>query len=407
MDAVALKAAVRREVEQVAPALIATSDWMADNPEIGLQEFQAAERLAELLAEFGASLERGIAGMPTAFLARLPGGGPGPTVAIVAEYDALPEVGHGCGHNIIANAAIGAGIALSRLGQAGTLPGSVLVIGTPAEESTVPNAGGKIPILDHGYFDGVDAAIMIHPWTDDAIALQSTLVAHGLELSFHGRPAHAAANPHEGRNALDALIVMFNAVGLLRQQIRPDARIHGIITNGGAAPNVIPALTAARFRVRASDPAYARELLGRVVACAEAGATATGTRVEWREYMPPYLNMLPSQSLGAAFAANLGQLGRPMATREGRDGAGSTDFGNVSHRVPAICAMLRICGKEAGWHSHEVAAATRTPAGHAAIVDGAAGLAMTALDVLLDPALREQAHRDHALQIEAIARGEN
>lgn len=403
MDAADLKAAARHEVERIAPTLMAISDWMADNPEIGLQEYQASERLTELLAEFGAEVERGIAGMPTAFLARLPGGGPGPTVAIVAEYDALPEVGHGCGHNIIATAAVGAGIALARLGQAGGLPGSVVIVGTPAEESAVPNAGGKIPILDHGYFDDIDAAIMVHPWNEDAVALESSLVAHGLDFTFHGRPAHAAANPHEGRNALDALIVMFSSVGLLRQQVRSDARIHGIITNGGAAPNIIPALTAARFRVRAADPAYARELVGRVVACAEAGAAATGTRVEWREYMPPYLNMLASRSLGEAFAANLALAGRTAPLSEGHDAAGSTDFGNVSHRVPAICAMLKICGPEAGWHSHEVAAATRTPAGHAAIVDGAAGLAMTALDVLLDAGLRERARRDHAAQIAALA----
>ncbi|GAB4447607.1 MAG: M20 family metallopeptidase [Chloroflexi bacterium OHK40] len=400
MDLAALKAAARREVAAVAATLTATSDWMADNPEIGLQEYLAAARLTELLEEFGARVERGIAGMPTAFLARLPGSTPGPRVAIVAEYDALPEVGHGCGHNIIATAAVGAGLALARLGAAAGLPGEVIVVGTPAEESAVPNAGGKIPILTHGYFAGVDAAIMIHPSNEDVISLQSSLVAHGLDFTFHGRPAHAAANPHEGRNALDALIVMFGAVGLLRQQIRPDARIHGIITNGGAAPNVIPSLTAARFRVRAADAAYAAELVQRVVACAEAGAAATGTRLEWREYMPPYLNMLPSRSLGAALSANLAAVGRPMGTREGQDGAGSTDFGNVSHQVPAVCAMLKICGPEAGWHSHEVAAATRTPAGHAAIVDGAAGLALTALDLLVDAGLREAARAEHAAQVQ-------
>jgi metal-dependent amidase/aminoacylase/carboxypeptidase family protein len=168
------------------------------------------------------------------------------------------------------------------------------------------------------------------------------------------------------------------------------------------APNVIPSLTTARFRVRAADPTYAQDLVKRVVACAEAGAVATGTRMEWREYMPPYLNMLPSQSLGAAFAANLGQVGRTMGVREGHDGAGSTDFGNVSHRVPAVCAMLKICGREAGWHSHEVAAATRSAAGHGAIVDGAAGLAMTALDILLDSSLRERARRDHAVQLHGL-----
>jgi amidohydrolase len=393
MDLNELKAAVQREIDQAAELLIETSDWMADNPEIGLQEHLASARLAEILSEFGAGVERGIAGLPTAFVAKLPGGAPGAQVAIVAEYDALPEVGHGCGHNIIATAALGAGLALSRVGQ--HLPGSVVVLGTPAEESAVPNAGGKIPILDHGYFDGLDAAIMIHPLTEDAISSETSLVAHGLDFSFHGQSAHAAVNPHEGVNALDALIVMFGSVGLLRQQVRSDARIHGIITHGGTAPNVIPSYTACRFRVRAADPAYASDLVQRVVACAEAGARATGARMEWREYMPPYLNMVPNASLGAVFKSNLEALGRTVKERKGRDGAGSTDFGNVSHRIPAACAYLAICGHEAGWHTREVAAATRTARGHAAIVDGAKSIAMTALDVLFDAALRKQAHQEH------------
>lgn len=396
------KTLVVQEVDRIAELLIATSDWMADHPEIGLQEHQAAARLTDLLSEFGAEVERGIAGMPTAFKAELPGGVPGPRVAIVAEYDALPEVGHGCGHNIIATAALGAGIALSRL--AGKLPGSVVLLGTPAEESTVPNAGGKIPILAQGYFAGIDAAIMIHPWTEDAIAADTTLVAHGLEFAFHGKPAHAAANPHEGINALDALLVIFSSIGLLRQQVRSDARIHGIITHGGTAPNVIPAYTACRFRVRAADPSYARDLVRRVVACAEAGATATGARMEWREYMPPYLNTVPNHTVGAAFRRNLEALGRTVNERKEKGGSGSTDFGNVSHQVPVSCAYLEICGTEAGWHSHEVAAATRTARGHAAIVDGARSLAMTALDVLFDPDLRAQAHQEHAEAMATLER---
>lgn len=396
-----LKAAVQREVDRVADLLISTSDWMYENPEIGLSEYQASARLADILSEFGATVERGIAGMPTAFSARLPGGREGPRVAIVAEYDALPEVGHGCGHNIIATAALGAGIALARLHE--YLPGSVTVLGTPAEESAVPNAGGKIPILDHGYFDGMDAAIMIHPMTEDSIGTDTSLVAHGLDFTFTGKAAHAAANPHEGINALDALLVMFTSVGLLRQQVRPDARIHGIITHGGSAPNVIPSHTACRFRVRAADPAYARDLVQRVVACAEAGAKATGAQMEWREYMPPYLNMVPSQRLGAAFAKNLEALGRTLEEREEDRGAGSTDFGNVSHRVPAICAYLGICGPESGWHSKAVADATITERGHAAIRDGAKGIAMTALDVLFDEALRNAAHAEHAAAMAKIA----
>ncbi len=395
MNVEELKAAARDEVDRVAGMLITTSDWMADNPEIGLQEHQASARLTELLDEFGAEVERGIAGLPTAFQATLPGARPGPKVAVVAEYDALPDVGHGCGHNIIATAAIGAGIALARLTAAGHLPGSAVVLGTPAEESAVPNAGGKIPILDAGYFDRVDAAIMIHPMTEDVIALQSSLVAHGLDFEFHGRPAHAAANPHEGINALDAIIVMFNSVGLLRQQVRPDARIHGVITYGGGAPNVIPPYTSCRFRVRATDPAYCRELVERVVACAEAGARATGARLEWREYIRPYQNMVPNHTIGAVFRSNLEALGRDVREERSRDGSGSTDFGNVSHRVPAVYAYLGICGPEAGWHSKEVAAATKTARGHAAIVDGAKSLAMTAIDLLTDEALRDEARREH------------
>jgi amidohydrolase len=391
-----LKALAAREVDRVARLLIETSDWMADNPELGLQEHQASARLTALLDEFGADVTRGIAGLPTAFEARLPGGTPGKggKVAIVAEYDALPDVGHGCGHNIIATAAIGAGIALSSL--AGRLPGSVVVLGTPAEESAVANAGGKIPILDCGHFDNVDAAIMIHPMTEDVVSLSSSLVAHGLDFAFHGRPAHAAANPHEGINALDAVIIMFNSVGLLRQQVRSDARIHGVITYGGGAPNVIPPLATCRFRVRGTDPAYCEELVARVVACAEAGAQATGARLEWHEYIRPYLNMVPNHTLGAVLRQNLEAVGRDVREERARDGSGSTDFGNVSHKVPAVYAYLGICGAEAGWHSTEVAVATKTERGHAAIIAGAKSLAMTAIDVLVDDALREEAKREHA-----------
>lgn len=395
-EVLALKDQVIREVERIAPQLIETSDWMADNPEIGLQEYKASARLTDMLEEYGASVDRGIAGLPTAFEARLPGNNPDQDgkVAIIAEYDALADVGHGCGHNIIATAAIGAGIALSTL--AGKLPGSVVVLGTPAEESGVPNAGGKIPVLDHGHFAGVDAAIMIHPMTEDAISLNSSLVAHGLEFEFHGRAAHAAANPQEGRNALDAMLIFFNSVGLLRQQVRSDARIHGVITYGGGAPNVIPPYTSCRFRVRGTEADYCEELVRRIVACAEAGAMAAGCTVEWREYLRPYLNMIPSHTLGASFRENLEALGRDVMDERPNGGSGSTDFGNVSQIVPAVTANLGICGPEAGWHSKEVAAATKTERGHAAILAGAKSMAMTAIDLLVNPELRAQAKEEHA-----------
>ncbi|MBX6342054.1 MAG: amidohydrolase, partial [Thermomicrobiaceae bacterium] len=316
-------------------------------------------------------------------------------------YDALPEVGHGCGHNIIATAAAGAGVALGALAGEG-LPGSVVVMGCPAEESAVPGAGGKIPLLERGYFDDVDAAIMIHPLTENRIGTTSSLVAYGLEFEFFGKPAHAAAAPYEGINALDAVIQTFNGVSALRQHVRPDVRIHGVITHGGGAPNVIPPYAAARFRVRAARPADAWDAVRKVVRCAEAGALAAGARLEWREYVKPYLNMIPNRAIGEAFAANLRALGVTLSEGEERDGAGSTDFGNVSHKVPAVEAYLRICGPECGWHSKEVAAATVSPEGHRAIVVGAKGLAMTAIDLLTEPDLLARARDEHAAALAAL-----
>lgn len=388
-DIAQIKEAVQRTVDHVADQLTALSDWMADHPEIGYQEVQASERLTALLDEFGVEAERGVAGLPTAFQAVLPGAqDDGPRVGILAEYDALPEVGHGCGHNIIATAAIGASIALARVGA--RLPGSVVVIGTPAEESAVPDPGGKIALLEAGVFDGLDAALMIHPGVEDKLGLTSSLVAYGLDFEFFGRPAHAAATPHEGLNALDALILFFSAVGLMRQQTRDDTRLHGVILHGGQAPNVIPAYTKARFRVRARDRAYADELRQRVIACAEGAAAATGTRMEWREYARPYLNTLPNVTLASAFGANLQAIGRQIMPEDERDGAASTDLGNVSQVIPVAQAILGICGREAGWHTKEVAAATKTERGHAAIVAGAKSIAMTVVDLLTSESLRSK-----------------
>ncbi len=405
-DVAALKAAAQREVEQVSQILIGCSDWMADNPELGLQEYQAVAKLTEMLEEFGAEVERGIAGLDTAFRATLPGGNPdGPTIAIIAEYDALPDVGHGCGHNIIANAAIGAGIALARLGQQGLLPGRVVVLGTPAEESAVPNAGGKIPVLEHGYFDGVDAAIMIHPMTEDYIALKPSMVAYGIDFMFHGRAAHAASNPHTGINALDAVIQTFNNVGMLRQQVRSEARIHGVVTSGGGAPNVIPPYAACRFRIRSYDPVYAAELKRRVVACAEGAATATGARLEWKEYIKPYQSYVPNHALGALMRENMEAIGRDVQDGPAREGGGSTDFGNVSHSVPSVYAYIGICGEEAGWHSRAVAEATRTERGHDSLIAGAKTMAMTAIDLLTNPDAIVAAKKEHATAMGPIREG--
>ncbi len=338
-EAAALKERAEREVDQVRDLLIRCSDWMADNPEIGLQEYQASARLTEMLEEFGATVERGIAGMPTAFRATLPGGNPdGPTVAIIAEYDALADVGHGCGHNIIANSAIGAAIALSRLGIAGELPGKVVVLGTPAEESGVPNAGGKIPILNAGYLEGMDAAIMVHPQTTDYIALRPSMVAYGLDFQFFGKPAHAAANPETGVNALDAMIAFFSSVGLAaaaNPQRGPPAwrdylrrrrtERHPAVHHG--------ALSRALIR-----PRLRRALVQRIVACAEGAATATGCRMEWREYLPAYQSYVPNETLGGAMRANLEAIGRDV--EDGPAARGRRLHGFRQHQP---CRTERVC----------------------------------------------------------------
>lgn len=391
-QAAGLKRQVTVAIDRAVPNLVALSDWMYAHPEIGHQEVAAVERITAALTASGAQVARGVAGLATAFSAELPGPSHGPRIGILAEYDALPEVGHGCGHNIIATAALGAGLGLAAIGA--SLPGRIRLLGCPAEESAVDNAGGKIPMIDAGCFEGLDAALMIHPYTDDAVADESSLVAYGLVFEFFGHPAHAAANPHEGINALDAMIIFFSSVGLLRQQMRSDARVHGIITHGGTAPNVIPAHTVARFRVRATDDTYARDLVARVIACAEAGARAAGARMTWHEYARPYLDMRPNQTLGDLLRVGLSAVGRRAATRREGTGAGSTDFGNVSHVVPSAFAYLGICGPEAGWHTREVAAATITPRGHAAIRDGALLLACAAIDLLCDDALRAAARAE-------------
>lgn len=388
----ALKKRAIARIDELHGDLIKISDWMYENPELGLQEYGAVERLTALLEQNGATVERSIAGLDTTFRASFPSAYGEPTVAILAEYDALPDVGHGCGHNIIATSAIGAGIAVGSL--AAELPGAAIVLGCPAEESAVPNAGGKIPLIEHGYFDNVDAAIMIHPGTEDLVPRSSSLVAYGILFEFHGKPAHAAAAPHEGINALDAVIATFNGISALRQHLKPDVRIHGVITHGGGAPNVIPPYTAARFRVRAADPVYAREVVDKVVRCAQAGALTAGARLEWTQYIKPYQNMIPSHGVADVIEQSMREIGAP-ASRRTRDGSGSTDFGNVSHVVPSAQATIRICGEECGWHSKEVAASTITPEGHAAILRGAKTLALTTIDMLCRPEKLHAAREEH------------
>lgn len=383
-DVTRLKQRVCEVIDHRAAELVETADWIHAHPEIGHQEVEASRRLAGMLEGVGIPVEMGTAGMPTAFKADLGSTLARPRVAILAEYDALPGLGHGCGHNLIGTSAIGAGLALKEV--APELEGSIWVLGTPAEESAAPNSGGKVHMVNAGVFDEVDAAIMFHPGTENAVTLDRSLAARGFEFYFHGKAAHAAGAPEEGINALDAVVLMYNAVSVLRQQVRSDVRIHGIILSGGAAANIIPDYAAIRYRTRADDSDYLADIVERVIACAEGAAKATGCRLEWKEYMPGYENTMPNKVLLELMTANLRSIGLEVNNERRRSGRGSTDFGNVSRRVPGIEARLAITDVlETPGHSVQFREAAGSEHGRQAMLAAAKGLAMTAIDLLADP----------------------
>ena len=391
-DIEVLKRRACEAVDRWAGELIETADWIHANPELGHQEYQASKRLADILGTAGAQVEMGTAGMETAFKAVLAGSSPGPTVAVLAEYDALPKLGHGCGHNLIATSALGAGLALSEV--LGDLDGAVWVLGTPAEESAAPNAGGKVHMVRAGVFDEVDASIMFHPAAETTMTDERSLAARGFEFYFHGKAAHAAGAPDEGINALDAVVAMYNAVSMLRQQVKSDVRIHGIILAGGAAANIIPDYAAIRYRTRSDDADYLEGVVQRVIACAEGAARATGCRLEWTEYMPPYENTVPNAVLMRLMKANLESLGLDVKTRRQRTSRGSTDFGNVTRVVPGVEARIAIGDDPAmPGHSLEFEKAAGTDLGRQAMLNAAKGLAMTAIDLLGQPETLAEAKR--------------
>jgi amidohydrolase len=322
-----------------------------------------------------------VGGLETAFAAEFGDGHP--TVAILGEYDALPGVGHACGHNLMGTAAIGAFLALRDI--ASDLPGRVRVLGCPAEE----RGNGKNFLIGDGLFRDVDAALMYHPGDRDEIdPLMLALVS--LEVEFHGKAAHAAAEPHEGRNALDALLLAWTALSALRLTVRSDSRFHGVITDGGKAPNIIPDRAAARFMVRSPDNAYLKELQRRVIACFEGAATQTGCELKY-EWSDACDLVATNGPLAGAFSANARALGRVMNTRRTGDTHGSTDMGNVTSLVPGIHPFLSITDGPVPGHSIDFAAAAATPKAQDTMRFAAKALAMTAIDALTDRALVQKA----------------
>jgi amidohydrolase len=383
-DREALKSRAASELDGMRDELVALSLRIHETPEIAFEEYKCSAMLADYLAENGFEVERGACDLPTAFIATFGSGAP--RIAFVAEYDALPGVGHGCGHNVIGTASTAAGIVVKELlAEAGG--GTVQVIGTPAEEA----AGGKVYMIARGAFDGLDCAMMVHPGNRD------TAVAYGLaclelDVEFHGRPAHAAARPEAGVNALDAMVAAFASIGLMRQQLRDSARVHGIITDGGQAVNVIPHHTAAKFLVRSEEDDYMDQVLKpKVLACFEGAAKATGCELvyKWNEEAR-YKTIHTNMALADAYKANVESLGRKTVNPESKRSMGSTDMGNVTQVVPGIHPAIAIAPWDVPIHTEEFREFARSESGHKGMLDAAKAMAMTGIDVLLDADLRAQ-----------------
>jgi amidohydrolase len=387
-----LKSSVARAIDRMSDRLLAVSHEIHAHPELAFEERHAAALLTRALDEAGLAPRRGAYGLETAFEAEITGARPGRRIALLAEYDALPGIGHACGHNLIATAALGATLALAEV--RGGLNGAVRLLGTPAEEK----GGGKELMARAGAFAGVDAAMMIHPSGINLATMPCICVAE-VRVQYHGKSAHASAMPHKGVNALDGLLLAYQAISNLRQHIQATERIHGIVTDGGLAPNIVPDFAAGNFYVRAANAADLAALKPRVQACFDAGATGSGCTLDvlWGEV--DYLDLNTSWPLAASFQKNAESLGRQFFPMEKlpAGSSGSTDMGNVSHRVPSIHPMLACAPPNVVIHNPEFARWARSELGDAAALDGAKSLAMTAIDYLQEPSLQEECRRAFAI----------
>jgi len=382
-----LKKRVVSIVDGMRNELLGLSHAIHQEPELALQEFRAAERLTACVAAHGLPVQREAFGLKTAYSSEFGNGGA--AIAILSEYDALPGIGHACGHNIIATSGLGAALALAALGD--ELPGRVRYLGTPAEE----RFGGKEIMALAGAFDHLDAAMMIHPANLDLTSMPCIAISE-VEATYHGRAAHAAAMPYRGLNALDAVVTAYQTIAQLRQHIRQTERIHGIITDGGLAANIVPETAFCRFYVRAADVQQLADLKRRVQSCFEAGAVATGCKLDLRWGNTDYLDLKTNWPIASAFQRNAEGLGREFFPIEDIPSgfAGSTDMGNVSHRVPSIHPMFAIAPAGVVIHNAEFATWAASERGDAAVLDGAKALAQTALDLMCEETLLERVKSD-------------
>jgi len=370
------KHAAQERFDSAREELIELSHRIHAHPELGFEEEKSSVWLCEALTEAGFDVQKGICELPTAFRARA---GSGPLhVGICAEYDSLPGIGHACGHNIIAASAVGAALAAAEVADEIGL--TVSVLGTPAEE--VGNASGKILLLERGAFEGLDAAMMVHPAPHDMLCAKM-IAASMFDVHCTGKESHASAFPELGINAADALTVAQTAIGLLRQHIRASDRIHGIVTHGGDAPNVVPAHTSARYIVRSETLAQLEELRAKVYRCFEAGALATGAKLEIKGGDKPYAEVRHDETLAELYRRNSQALGRsfPDLGEAGKRATGSTDMGNVSLAIPSIHPMIGIGSLPAVNHQPEFTAHCITEAADKAMIDGALAMAWTCIDL--------------------------
>ena len=378
MDA---KDAAKARIDEIHDSLIDLSHRIHANPEIGYEEVKSSAWAADALEEGGLTVERGTCALPTGFIARA---GNGPLhVAICAEYDALPGIGHACGHNIIAAAAVGAGIAMAKVADEVGL--TVSVMGTPAEEG----GGGKIFMLERKAFEGVHAAMMVHPSPVD-VAEPPIIAAQRVEVEYKGKEAHASSYPQMGINAADALTVAQVAIGLTRQHLQPTDRVHGIVTKGGEAANIVPAHTTASYSMRAQSLDELEDVRKKVFRCFEAGAVATGCEVDIRPSPYAYAEMRHDRDIAAAYKRNAEALGRvfPEMKPEHQRFAASTDMGNISLAMPSIHPMIGIRSWPASNHQPEFTEYCATEAADEAVIDGALAMAWTAIDIVTDEGLR-------------------
>ncbi|GAA0099350.1 M20 family metallopeptidase [Paraclostridium bifermentans] len=370
-----MKSILFEKGKEIHKELCEISDFIYHNPELGNEEYKAVEKLTSFLQEHDFDIETEFLGIKTAFRATYDSNKEGPIIGYLCEYDALPEIGHGCGHNMIGAMSAGAGVILSKV--LNEIGGKIIVYGTPAEETN----GAKVIFAEQGVFDELDVAMMVHP-SDKTIESGTSMALYPLQFTYTGKTAHAASCPQEGINALNSVIQLFNGIDALRQHVTPDVRIHGIITNGGVAANIVPDKAVAQFYFRASTKEILDDVLVKVKNIAQGAALMTGSKLEMTRYELPNDNLKTNKSLSEAFSKNLRTLGIKNIY-EAKD-TGSSDIGNVSHKTPTIHPYIGISNFNVTGHSVNMADATITPFAHERLLIGTLALVYTGYDVLMN-----------------------